>query len=130
MRISKWTVFFTASAVSAVVVSALTSRLDRIRGHRGVDSEPTVPDSSEEEQEARTEPDGSPDPVPSLEETLLSQAVEEGLTLDELETVYIKQVLERMGGNQSRTAKILGIARSTLHRKMRGYGILDETGEN
>lgn len=130
MRISKWTVFLTASAVSAVVVSALTSRLDQIIGHRGEDSEPTVPDSSEEEQEARTEPDGTPDPVPSPEETLLSQAVEEGLSLNELETVYIRQVLERTGGNQSRTAEILGIARSTLHRKIRDYGIQNEKGEN
>ena len=130
MRISKWTVFLTASAVSAVVVSALTSRLDQIIGHREVDSEPAVPDASEEEQEARTEPDGTPDPESSPEEALLSQAVEEGLSLNELETAYIRKVLERTGGNQSRTAEILGIARSTLHRKMRDHDIQDKEGEN
>ena len=44
-------------------------------------------------------------------------------TLAELEQVHIGRVLEELDGNQTRTAKKLGISRSTLWRKMREYGL-------
>ncbi len=45
------------------------------------------------------------------------------LTLSEVEERYIREVLARLSGNQSLTAKKLGISRSTLWRKMKEYGI-------
>ncbi len=39
-------------------------------------------------------------------------------TLDEVETQYIRSVLESVGGNKSRAARILGIDRKTLREKL------------
>ncbi len=54
---------------------------------------------------------------------LLEQAVDRGLTINELEKAYIEQVLGRAGGNKSRAARILGISRKTLLDKRRRYGL-------
>jgi two-component system, NtrC family, response regulator HydG len=45
------------------------------------------------------------------------------LTLDELEARHIEETLVSLQGNQTRAAKLLGISRSTLWRKMKEYGI-------
>jgi two-component system response regulator HydG len=42
--------------------------------------------------------------------------------LSEVEKDYILAVLERNGGNQTRTAKQLGIGSATLYRKLKKYG--------
>lgn len=44
-------------------------------------------------------------------------------TLERIERDALINALEKSGGNKSQTAKILGIARSTLYRKTREYGI-------
>ena len=44
-------------------------------------------------------------------------------SLDELERQHILQLLEECGGNRSRVARILGISRRTVYRKLREYGI-------
>jgi len=44
------------------------------------------------------------------------------LSLDEVEREHILTVLEACGGVQSTAARVLGIARNTLGRKLRGYG--------
>ena len=58
-------------------------------------------------------------------ESLVGQMVERGILFDEavgeFEKRYIKRVLERMNGNQSRAAKVLGIHRNTLSRKIGLY---------
>jgi DNA-binding NtrC family response regulator len=41
-------------------------------------------------------------------------------TLGELEGRYIRQVLAFTGGNKQRAARILGIGRKTLYRKLGG----------
>jgi DNA-binding NtrC family response regulator len=41
-------------------------------------------------------------------------------TLAEVEAAYIRHVLERCGGNRSEAARVLGIARNTLARKLGG----------
>jgi transcriptional regulator with PAS, ATPase and Fis domain len=45
------------------------------------------------------------------------------LTLADLEKAYIRRALDALSGNHTRTAKALGISRSTLKRKLKGYGI-------
>ena len=58
-------------------------------------------------------------------EGLVSQMVERGILFDEaigeFEKRFIKRVLDRVDGNQSRAADILGIHRNTLSRKMVEY---------
>ena len=43
-------------------------------------------------------------------------------SLDDVEKDHILHVLEDCGGNQTRTAEVLGIDRVTLHHKLKKYG--------
>ena len=58
-------------------------------------------------------------------EALVNQMVERGILFDEavgeFEKRFIKRVLDRAEGNQSRAAQVLGIHRNTLSRKMDEY---------
>jgi DNA-binding protein Fis len=58
---------------------------------------------------------------------LVSQMVERGILFDEaveeFEKRFIKRVLDRANGNQSRAAQVLGIHRNTLSRKIDAYKI-------
>jgi Fis family transcriptional regulator len=58
-------------------------------------------------------------------EGLVSQMVERGILFDEavgeFEKRFIKRVLDRVDGNQSRAAHVLGIHRNTLSRKLTEY---------
>ena len=58
-------------------------------------------------------------------EGLVSQMVERGILFEEavgeFEKRFIKRVLERTSGNQSRAATVLGIHRNTLSRKIDEY---------
>ncbi len=58
-------------------------------------------------------------------ESLVTQLVERGIpftaAVEEFEKKYIRMVLERTRGNQSRAAKVLGIHRNTLSRKLEAY---------
>jgi len=45
------------------------------------------------------------------------------LTMEEVERRHIQQVLNRLDGNYTRTARALGIALSTLKRKLKRYGM-------
>ncbi len=58
-------------------------------------------------------------------ESLVGLMVERGILLEEavteFEKKFIKRVLERSNGNQCRAAKILGIHRNTLSRKIGEY---------
>ena len=64
-------------------------------------------------------------------ESLIGMMVERGILLEEavteFEKKFIKRVLERQDGNQSRAAKVLGIHRNTLSRKVGEYK-LDHAG--
>ncbi|HLY37941.1 MAG TPA: sigma 54-interacting transcriptional regulator, partial [Candidatus Binatia bacterium] len=44
-------------------------------------------------------------------------------TLEEIERQHILHVLERVGGQRKAAARILGLDRKTLYRKLAGYGI-------
>lgn len=58
-------------------------------------------------------------------EGLVTQMVERGILFDEavreFEKRFIKRVLDRTNGNQSRAAEVLGIHRNTLSRKVVQY---------
>jgi len=58
-------------------------------------------------------------------EALVGQMVERGIQFDEaineFEKKFIKRVLERFRGNQSRAARLLGIGKTTLYRKLKQY---------
>ncbi len=58
-------------------------------------------------------------------ESLVGQMVERGILFDEavneFEKKFIKRVLDRFKGNQSRAARVLGIHRNTLSRKIGQY---------
>jgi len=48
----------------------------------------------------------------------LSSIIDTGKTLHEIERDIVKAVLEKMGGNQSKVAKQLGISRTTMWRML------------
>ncbi|MDD5034018.1 MAG: helix-turn-helix domain-containing protein [Methylococcaceae bacterium] len=45
------------------------------------------------------------------------------MVLSEVERPLIQTVLEQCGHNQSKAAQMLGLSRSTLRKKMAGYGL-------
>ncbi|MCA9471880.1 MAG: sigma-54 dependent transcriptional regulator [Nitrospirales bacterium] len=49
---------------------------------------------------------------------LIEDAVDRLLPLDELEQLYIRRILDKMGGNKYQAAQTLGIDRKTLYRKL------------
>ena len=63
---------------------------------------------------------------------LIAQMVEAGVffqdAVSEFEKRYIRRVLEINGGNQSQTAKALGMHRNTLGRKAEAYKLMSRNG--
>jgi len=51
------------------------------------------------------------------------EAVPQGQSLEAMERAHIKNVLEEMGWNITRTAEVLGIDRATLYNKIQKYGL-------
>jgi two-component system response regulator HydG len=64
-----------------------------------------------------------PAPAPSGPDTLI------GRPLKEVERYYIKQTLERTGGNREEAAKLLGIGERTLYRVIRDWKKQDQIKE-
>ncbi len=52
----------------------------------------------------------------------LIEGVEDGMTLQQVEKIYIMKVLDKNGGNKKLTAKELDIGYNTLWRKLKKYG--------
>jgi DNA-binding protein Fis len=67
-------------------------------------------------------------------EGLVSQMVERGILFDEavgeFEKRFIKRMLDRTNGNQSRAAELLGIHRNTLSRKVVQYKLDHRRGRS
>lgn len=61
-----------------------------------------------------------------VQESLVQQACAGQLTLQEVEKAHIQNILQETGWNIARTARILGIDRSTLYAKIRRYGLKPE----
>jgi DNA-binding NtrC family response regulator len=55
----------------------------------------------------------------------LEKAVAKGYTLHQLEMEYIKRVMEATKGNKTEAARILGVDRTTLYRKLEEYKFSD-----
>lgn len=62
--------------------------------------------------------------APSLYGQYPPASSEKCLTLAELEKLYIIQTYTFCKHNKNTAAKILGIGRATLYRKLRKYGVL------
>lgn len=64
-------------------------------------------------------------------ESLVSQMVSRGILLDEaveeFEKKFIKAAMDGAGGNQCRAAKLLGIHRNTLSRKLEKFHLDRQT---
>src|SRR5687768_7509712 len=58
-------------------------------------------------------------------EFVLGQALAKQLTLHELERQYIARVLESTHGNKTEAARLLGVDRTTLYRKLEEYKFKD-----
>jgi Fis family transcriptional regulator, factor for inversion stimulation protein len=58
-------------------------------------------------------------------EALIAQMIDRGLLFDEavneFEKKFILKVLEKYNGNQTKTAKAMGIHRNTLSKKLASY---------
>jgi DNA-binding NtrC family response regulator len=54
-------------------------------------------------------------------ELVVGQAVAKQFTLRDLEREYIGRVLESTRGNKTEAARILGVDRTTLYRKLEEY---------
>jgi transcriptional regulator of acetoin/glycerol metabolism len=54
---------------------------------------------------------------------VVGQAVAQQLTLHDLEKEYIGKILENTRGNKTEAARILGVDRTTLYRKLEEYKI-------
>lgn len=52
-----------------------------------------------------------------------STAISSGLTLEEMEMQSIRQAMEQCDGNLSKVARMLGISRAALYRRMEKYGL-------
>lgn len=55
--------------------------------------------------------------------------LQEILTLDELEKLYIVRALQLHDGNKSRAAQALGITSKTLYNKLHEYGMMGPKNE-
>jgi len=63
-----------------------------------------------------------PASVTAPERDIVQEATLDDVTLAEVERRYIIRVLEKMGGHQIKTSRVLGIDRRTLYRRLRQYG--------
>ena len=65
-------------------------------------------------------------------DSLVNQLIESGIryeeAVSEFERQFIKKVLDESSGNQSRAAKVLGIHRNTLSRKIEDLKLNDRLG--
>ena len=71
--------------------------------------------------------DGAVGAVPPLEKTATLRPLHDAR--DQFERDYILRALAANDGNMSRTAEALGVERSNLYKKMRGFGIAPRRGD-
>lgn len=72
--------------------------------------------------------EGMVNPVSAVTELKEPRALGKILSLAEMETEYIRTVLDSVGGNKSRAARLLGISRKNLYDRMTVSGETDKGG--
>ena len=72
---------------------------------------------------AKERPPVAPPPVPHFTEPFVPKAPEEPLTLDETEKRQIVDALRKAKGRKVEAARLLGIDRKRLYRKMKKYDL-------
>ena len=75
-------------------------------------------------------PSELPESILNSAETVTAENGENRPTLEEIEQKYIKDVLLTYNYNYSKVIETLGIGRTTLWRKMKKYGIVNEERNN
>jgi len=63
-------------------------------------------------------PGGAPE-----EQMEVFESMKKGGTMEQMEEMMIRQVLDETGGNRKETAKKLGIGERTLYRKLKKYNL-------
>jgi DNA-binding NtrC family response regulator len=58
-----------------------------------------------------------------MESSELSNIIQPGMSMEEIEKEAIRKALEDTNGNRTRAAEILKIGLRTLHRKIQKYGL-------
>ena len=93
---------------------------------------PDTPSEDEDLPEADAEPEADPDSEPATERSLAPDTVayRAGMTLEDMERDVIGAVLDSVEWNRRQAAEILGIGERTLYRKVRKYGLEEETGQD
>ncbi|MCA9593238.1 MAG: sigma-54-dependent Fis family transcriptional regulator [Myxococcales bacterium] len=66
--------------------------------------------------------------LPKLERATETEPFADVLDLHELERLAIRRALERTGGSVTRAAKLLGIGRATIYRKIAAHGLTGTNG--
>ncbi len=66
---------------------------------------------------------GTYSPTAAAEEKAAFRLPPNGLVLEEVEKDFVRQALDRTGGNQTRAAELLGISRDQLRYRMEKHGI-------
>ena len=83
------------------------------------------------------EPTHTPTSMETLVGSLISSFLDEQkdvvniyrLVLDEVEPVIFQAILKHTNQNQSKAAKLLGISRGTLRKKLAHYGFISQAQE-
>ena len=102
------------------------------------DEEPAMETESDPqpEDEDLPEADAEPEADPGSEPAMLRSlppgtvAYTAGMTLEDMERDVIAAVLDSVEWNRRQAAEILGIGERTLYRKVRKYGLEEETGQD
>jgi DNA-binding NtrC family response regulator len=63
-----------------------------------------------------------PASVASPDRDVVRESAAENASLEEVERRYILSIMEKVGGHQINAARVLGIDRRTLYRRLRQYG--------
>jgi len=70
--------------------------------------------------------DDLPEPIQAYRPTRIVVETDDPsklLPLEEVERAYVLRVLEAVGGNKTLAARIIGLDRRTLYRKLEHYGV-------
>ena len=89
--------------------------------------QPTSPDRDSASSPAAVPTSPSVSPAAPATEIAAGVFLPEGLSLEEVEARYLAHTIDRCGGNRSEAARILGIGRNTLLRKLKESAPLDRS---